>query len=1000
MPGLIVIRIIPQTATDANRFATYLNPPSLGALNITAYDLSFNSPTTGQSVGTAQFISPSSLPSPLQAQPLGQPPILPPLSPPQYNPDPVAGIVQQYDAVAATLSKSWYFQLESVATAIIPVASTTAFENLRLVAQWGSGPSATTIPLTANYYDVALTPGAAPDLNAWLPAPGFGSPPQSDPWAVLAPSVYLQLPAPPSATNPLAFQMPTNGTPPSFNSLLTAVQQVLKEDPGTSGTPNLAALTVAQCRNIAYEIIWSQQPPLPTPPDPIEELYSSSSNSGVLLSGTNPNQFEADRQQFEAQLKSYYAIADSDADRLTNFVYALSAAIASEEQSIAATQAMLEFPVNPGQGGAALQAETTIILTGVAGANFQANFGVPAAYFYALSANMPVQITPQQRYQMATGAQLARLLVDLTTAFNAGTVSNSEPFFTLPAVSLNAAQAARRIAALGVPEGSATPFAPLGTIELSTSADTTAGTGLPFSFTNAIIPGAMVSGANVAPGTTVSSVSATSVTLSVAILGEVPTGSTITFTTTYSADLQALIQSWLAYAGASPGTPSSEFYQPPDDAANFWPKAASAHPSAFLGLVLSALTQDYVIPTPFNVALGDEITNFLQTIPNAPTSPTVTTLAGVTAEQWTAFFQTNPTWLPPFTQPGNIDARIAAFIRFAQSFFVVAPSGLPSEIVLATTAATAAGGTALQFAPTSAIVKGMSVSGAGIQPGTIVASDPTTSATATEVPLSLPVGSVGVAYQANITLRPTIASVSTGGLPVLQAPAVDRLANCLANYGAFTFGSGFDQARLQAAAAQPSVFAGDERAQAWVVEALTIIDALWKIVQTMGSPPPVALQFSLVEALYARGFISAATITELTNTDFAQALIGTVAYDVAASIYAAAAAIVPPQSGPTPPVSGFQPINDGSLVDCFPAPCASPLGPIAYLHDMLAVSELSTCEVVTAVTLMLTTNANTPSGTKFVLRIDRGRNRRHVGKCRWDSERYRGYCGDAFNCDT
>jgi hypothetical protein len=963
MPGLIVIRIIPQTPVDADKFTTYLNPPGLGTLNITAYDLSFNSPTTGQSVGTAQFISPSTPPSPMQPQP----PNFPPLSPPQYDPDPDSGIVQQYDAATPFFNESGYFQLQSVATAIIPVANTTAFENLRLVAQWGSGPGATTIPLSTNYYDVALTPSAAPDLNAWLPAPVFGSAPQSDPWAMLAPSLYLHLPAPPSATNPFSFQMPTDGTPPSYDSLLNSVQQVLKEDPGTSATPNLAALTIAQSRNIAYEIIWSQQPPLPTPPDPIEDLYSSSSNPGVLLNGTTPNQPEADRQQFEAQLKSYYAIADSNADRLTNFVYALSAAIACEEQSIAATQAMLEFPVNPGQGGAALQAETTVILTGVAGANSQANFGVPAAYFYALSANMPVQITPQQRYQMATGAQLARQLVDLTTAFNAGTVSDSEPFFALPAVSLNAALAARRIAALGVPEGSATPFTPLGTIELSTSADTTAGTGLPFSFTNAIVPGAMVSGANVAPDTTVLSVSATSVTLSAAILGEVAAGSTITFTPAYSADLQALIQSWLAYAGASPGTPSSEFYQPTDDAANFWPKAAAAHPSAFLGLVLSALTQDYVIPTPFNVALGDEITNFLQTIPNAPTSPTVTTLAGVTAEQWTAFFQANPTWLPPFTRPGNTTARIAAFTRFAQSFFALAPTGLPSEIVLATTAATAGGGTALQFAPTSAIVKGMSVSGAGIQPGTIVASDPTTSATVTEVPLSLPVGSVGVAFQANITLRPTISSVSTGGLPVLQAPAVDRLANCLANYGAFTFGGGFDLARLQAAAGQPNVFADDERAQAWVVEALTTIDALWKIVQTMGSPPPVALQFSLVETLYARGFISAAAITELVNADFEQTLIGTIAYDVAASIYAAAAAIAPPQSGLTPPAGGIQPINDGSLVDCIPAPCISPLGPIAYLHDMLAVSELSTCEAVTepTLTLTLTTNADTPSGTSL-----------------------------------
>ena len=36
--------------------------------------------------------------------------------------------------------------------------------------------------------------------------------------------------------------------------------------------PNLGALSVDQCRNIAYEIVWSQQPPPPTPPNLVEDL--------------------------------------------------------------------------------------------------------------------------------------------------------------------------------------------------------------------------------------------------------------------------------------------------------------------------------------------------------------------------------------------------------------------------------------------------------------------------------------------------------------------------------------------------------------------------------------------------------------------------------------------------------------------------------------------------------------------------------------------------------
>ena len=79
--------------------------------------------------------------------------------------------------------------------------------------------------------------------------------------------------------------------------------------------------------------------------------------------------------------------------------------------------------------------------------------------------------SPGAALQRATGDQLSRLLTDLTTAINAGTISDSEPCDTLPAVKINAAQAARRIAALGVPAGSATPLAPLGAVALPTTAD-------------------------------------------------------------------------------------------------------------------------------------------------------------------------------------------------------------------------------------------------------------------------------------------------------------------------------------------------------------------------------------------------------------------------------------------------------------------------------------------------------------------------------------------------
>jgi hypothetical protein len=70
MSSLIVIRVVPQTPVDPDTFTGYLNPAGLGPLQITAYDLSFNSPTTGQNVGAATFIAPSTLPSPTKPIPI------------------------------------------------------------------------------------------------------------------------------------------------------------------------------------------------------------------------------------------------------------------------------------------------------------------------------------------------------------------------------------------------------------------------------------------------------------------------------------------------------------------------------------------------------------------------------------------------------------------------------------------------------------------------------------------------------------------------------------------------------------------------------------------------------------------------------------------------------------------------------------------------------------------------------------------------------------------
>jgi hypothetical protein len=146
----------------------------------------------------------------------------------------------------------------------------------------------------------------------------------------------------------------------------------------------------------------------------------------------------------------------------------------------------------------------------------------------------------------------------------------------------------------------------------------------------------------------------------------------------------------------------------------------------------------------------------------------------------------------------------------------------------------------------------------------------------------------------------------------------------------------------------------DPAAQAWLVEAFTAIDALCAIVISAGqtvtstkgqAPLAGAAGFSIVEALCACGFQSAADISALTQADFTQAVVGTPAFALAGKIYTAAITISPSPPAPQPGQPGFHPINpDGSLTDCIPPESLSPLGPVAYLADLLTLSEAATCE--------------------------------------------------------
>ena len=176
----------------------------------------------------------------------------------------------------------------------------------------------------------------------------------------------------------------------------------------------------------------------------------------------------------------------------------------------------------------------------------------------------------------------------------------------------------------------ATYLSDLAPIMASTTVDTPAGATLTFGSTAGILAGMSVFGTGIAPGSTVESVSATTVTLNIAVASDVPSGSVLSFVPLASS-LADQIAAWLP----STTTP----------------------------------------PTP---------------TPTVETLKQVTAQQWTTFFTYTG----NSSWLPPFTQPiapgaspgqvthkaGYVALRIRAFIRAVQQFFTVSSVATAAQL--------------------------------------------------------------------------------------------------------------------------------------------------------------------------------------------------------------------------------------------------------------------------------------------------------------------------------
>jgi hypothetical protein len=853
----------------------------------------------------------------------------------------------------------------AAATAILELTPAALPDYLDIKIQATRG--AETVPVTTTYFNVKVTADAlpSPDLFQQIPAS--------------ATSLYLELPPPPGA-NTIDLTIPGDGSAPPLDQLYPAMQAALKNDPiidtgGHQVTTTELISSTAWCRRVAYDIVWSSQNDLPPLPDALESLYTNPPNPGGgggnngAVSGTN--NLEQDRQKFEGALNSFYSTRNATAERLTKFVAAASAAAACEQLSATASAALLQFPVDPAVPFVAA-VDSEILLQGVNGAS-GLNFAVPAAYFYALGATLDKTTTAVQRFQLATGDAIERLLQQFATAIDQRVITASEKFAdtTLGTDKYTPFQAARRLVALGVPTActtpaisvsAASPLTPLvtawlgaddpagaqgtptsypsddfsiwsqqlattqanGYLNLDLDALTQGYTISPFTLSpiagggstltfgtgTGIGPGMPVSGTGIQPGTTVTKVEidtaatppSTTVTLSQPATGPITAATVLTFnaaapvTEATTADCQT--GSAVMTFGATTGIRAGMTALATGIAAGTTVQAVT-NTTVTLSAVVSA---DVPAGTQVTFAggattLADQIAAWLPSTSQSAAAPTVETLKQVTTTQWTNFFTASPQWLPPFTRP---------------------------------------------------VLPGASAAGTTVQPGY----------------LATRIRAFVRAVQQFFTV--STATATSAALPPANAPATfdlpvyDPISMAVNDLG-LHFGDPLTGKDLAGEA--HNIFPGDPAAQAWLVEALTTINELWQVAAAAPNPPatgtppyPVSFQFSVAEALYARGFRGAADITALTEADFGQALIGTVAYDCSAALWTKAQVLAPATVTSDSPGDGFAPINpDGNLVDCVPPPCLSPTGPIAYLQEMLTLSAQSTCEAVTAPSITLVT---------------------------------------------
>jgi len=418
MPQVILVRLVPKKPTDGANFSAYL-----ANLSIRAFDLSFGNSADGTLIGEAQgaWVPNTGLNA----------------SGPAFTPA-TQRIVQHFSVypVPNPSPPPLLFadvRLEAVATAIIELTApqTTEFNtaDLRLEIKQGTQ----LVAYERLDFNVKVEPNGPISNN---PLTYIGVDP---------PAVVVTLPDPAVSLDPNAafVELPPDGSPPKFVPLHDAINRVLAHDPaGGAALANRSPLSVPEARQIAREIVWNRTiaPPPERPSGRrLEDMYTHP-QTDTSMSNDERDRAEMDRKQYEASLLGYYALQNANSDRLAQYVFAISAAVWAQQQSVNPGRAGLRFPIETGPPptpGATFR-QVDVVIENAGG--FSLNFDVPAEYFYALSAVLATNVTAEERYRMATDDNEPRIAASIQAAIDSNVIAIAA---TTPA------NASRRLVAIG-----------------------------------------------------------------------------------------------------------------------------------------------------------------------------------------------------------------------------------------------------------------------------------------------------------------------------------------------------------------------------------------------------------------------------------------------------------------------------------------------------------------------------------------------------------------------